>query len=77
VVARKQRQSLSASELEQLERTEHARKGRLFLPKPLMGGDRGTLLKRLLRDEATREENLILQCFRFFTKRNFCLDDEE
>lgn len=68
---RKKRQRMNASELEQLERKQHAKKGKLFLPKPLAGGDRGTLLKRLLQDDISSEENIILQCFRYFTTSNF------
>lgn len=38
------------------------RKGALFLPKPLAGGARGTLLKRLLQEQIEAEDNVILQC---------------
>jgi hypothetical protein len=38
------------------------RKGALFLPKPLAGGTRGTLLKRLLQEQIEEEDNVVLQC---------------
>ncbi len=41
----------------------------LFLPKPLDGGARGTLLKKLLQDSIAEEENVILQCIRHFANR--------
>ena len=68
------RQKLNASELEQLERKEHGKRGKLFLPKPLAGGDRGTLLKRLLQEDISAEENIILQCFRYMTSQDFFQD---
>ena len=40
------------------------KKGALFLPKPLAGGTRGTLLKKLLQPEVDEEENIVLQCLR-------------
>ena len=74
---RRKRQKMSASELEQLERMEHAKKGKLFLPRPLAGGERGTLLKRLLQDDISSEENIILQCFRYITASNFFMGDSD
>jgi hypothetical protein len=41
---------------------------RLYLPKPLIGGKDGTLLKKLLENEILSEESIILQCLRFITK---------
>ena len=62
---------MSAAEIEQLDRNEYAKRGKLYLPKPLAGGDRGTLLKRLLQDDILAEENMILQCFRYMTSQKF------
>lgn len=45
--------------------------GKLHLPKPLGGGTRGTLLKKLLEDEIDKESNIVLQCFRFFSANNW------
>ena len=70
------RLSMSAIELEEEARSKKAKKGQLFLPKPLTGGDRGTLLKKLLRDEISKEENVILQCFRYLVKNNFLQDND-
>ena len=67
---------MSAIELEEEARSKKAKKGQLFLPKPLTGGDRGTLLKKLLRDEISKEENVILQCFRYLVKNNFLQDND-
>ena len=47
------------------------RKGSLYLPKPLAGGARGTLLKRLLHQEIEEDENIILQCLRLVVETNF------
>ena len=47
------------------------KKGALFLPKPLAGGTRGTLLKKLLQPEVEEEENIILQCLRLIVESNF------
>jgi hypothetical protein len=43
-------------------------KGALYLPKPFAGGQRGTLLKNLLQDSISEEENVVLQCFRYISK---------
>jgi hypothetical protein len=43
----------------------------LILPKPLDGGSRGTLLRKLLSKEINEEENIILQCFRYIVSSNF------
>jgi hypothetical protein len=70
------RLSMSATELEEAERAKQSKKGQLYLPKPLVGGERGTLLKRLLQEEVFKEENTILQCFRYLVKHNFLQDEE-
>jgi hypothetical protein len=44
------------------------RKGELYLPKPLEGGSRGTLLRKLLRDRIDQEANVVLQCIRHLAK---------
>jgi hypothetical protein len=46
-------------------------KGKLYLPKPYSGGEKGTLLKKLLEDEMFLEENLILQCLQYIVNNNF------
>lgn len=46
-------------------------KGKLYLPKPLFGGEKGTLLKKLLEDEINFEENIILQCIHYIVTNNF------
>jgi len=46
-------------------------KGKLYLPKPYAGGDKGTLLKKLLEDEIFLEESLILQCIQYIVNNNF------
>ena len=43
----------------------------LFLPQPYAGGLQGTLLRKLLSDEMSREENLILQCIRCLVNGDF------
>ncbi len=52
-----------------------ARSGRnegvLHLPKPLDGGERGTLLRNLLADEISSEENIVLQCLRYLVEAEF------
>jgi hypothetical protein len=51
---------------------------KLFLPKPLDGGARGTLLRNLLKDQILSENNRILQCLRFMVREKFfssVLDD--
>ena len=39
--------------------------GGLIVPPPLTGGIRGSLMKKLLEEEITAEENAILQVFRY------------
>ncbi len=53
------------------ERDEHhkKRKNGLYLPKPLTGGQRGTLLKKLLEDSIEEEENIVLQAVRYFANQ--------
>lgn len=53
------------------------KKGELFLPAPLSGGRRGTLLKKLLEDEIQSEENIILQSFRYLVENNFFLETKK
>lgn len=43
----------------------------LNVPPPLTGGSQGTLIKKLLEDQISIEENAILQCFRFFVENDF------
>ena len=43
----------------------------LYLPQPLNGGARGTLLRKLLEDQIVAEENLLLQCLRFMVAARF------
>jgi len=50
--------------------------GKLYVPPPLAGGARGTLLRTLLKPEIDQEENLVLQCIAFLNKTDF-LDEEE
>ena len=45
------------------------KKNGLFLPKPLAGGQRGTLLRKLLQDSIEDEENIILQAVRHFANQ--------
>jgi len=45
------------------------KKNGLYLPKPLAGGTRGTLLRKLLQDSIAEEENIILQCLRHFASK--------
>jgi len=45
--------------------------GGLNLPPPLTGGVRGTLMKKLLEDELTTEENICFQLFRYIVHSNF------
>ena len=52
---------------------KNKRKGELYMPKPLAGGSRGTLLKSLLRDAASSEENLLLQAIRRFANQKRAL----
>jgi hypothetical protein len=47
------------------------KRGELHLPEPLQGG---VLLRRLLEDEISREENVVLQCLRFLANNNFLQD---
>jgi hypothetical protein len=50
--------------------TKHGKvKDGLFLPDPFDGGERGTLLKNLLKSEITSEENILLQCVRFLVTK--------
>ena len=44
---------------------------KLIVPKPLAGGERGTLLKKLLEDEIMAEDNVVLQCLRYFVKNEY------
>ena len=44
---------------------------KLIVPKPLVGGERGTLLKKLLEDDIMAEDNIILQCLRYFVKNDY------
>ena len=46
-------------------------KGKLYLPKPYAGGEKGTLLKKLLEDEIFLEESLVLQCIQYIVNNNF------
>jgi hypothetical protein len=46
-------------------------KNGLFLPKPLDGGARGSLLRNLLSDQISTEDNIVLQCLRFLVSENF------
>jgi hypothetical protein len=48
--------------------------GGLDLPPPLAGGVRGTLMKKLLEDELTTEENICFQLFRYIVHSNFFRD---
>jgi hypothetical protein len=50
--------------------------GGLWLPKPLGGDKRGTLMRKLLGSAIDAEENMVLQCFRFFVDSNFFLPVE-
>ena len=45
--------------------------GELSIPAPLAGGQRGTLWRKLLEDQVTEEENIVLQCLRFLVQSNF------
>jgi hypothetical protein len=45
------------------------KRGELYMPQPLAGGSRGTLLKKLLEDSITEEENIALQCIRYIAKQ--------
>lgn len=45
--------------------------GELSIPEPLSGGARGTLWRKLLEDEITKEENIVLQCLRFLVQNDF------
>jgi hypothetical protein len=45
--------------------------GELAIPPPLAGGTRGTLWRKLLEDEISKEENVILQCLRYLVQNNF------
>lgn len=42
--------------------------GGLKLPPPLTGGSQGSLLRKLLEEQVTVEENAVLQVFRFLTQ---------
>ena len=42
--------------------------GGLRLPPPLTGGSQGSLLRKLLEEQVTVEENAVLQVFRFLTQ---------
>ena len=42
--------------------------GGMQVPPPLEGGERGTLLKRLLSDQIDQEESLLLQAIKFIVK---------
>ena len=52
-------------------------KSKLNIPPPLVGGERGTLLKKLLEKEIVAEDNMILQCLRFIVRNNFFRDSVE
>lgn len=52
------------------------RRGKLILPPPFSGGERGTLLKQLLNDEIGKEVNVVLQCLRFICNTRFFNDNE-
>lgn len=58
-------------EIERSKRAKAQRTGQLYLPPPLQGGQRGTLLKNLLTNEIHKEENFILQCFRYMIQNQF------
>lgn len=50
-------------------------KNGLFLPKPFDGGARGSLLRNLLSDQISTEENIVLQCLRFLVSEKFFDND--
>ena len=56
------------------DKKKRGNKNKLTLPEPLDGGNRGTLLKKLLANEIQNEENKILQCLRYLVKFNFFED---
>ena len=43
-------------------------KNRQHLPHPLAGGKHGSLMRKLLEEEVTVEENVVLQIFRFLAR---------
>lgn len=51
--------------------------GELSIPEPLSGGARGTLWRKLLEDEITKEENIVLQCLRYLVQSNYLEGMEE
>ena len=53
-------------------KTNHpASQSTLTIPKPLEGGVRGTLLKKLLADQIFEEEELVLACINYLCENNF------
>ena len=50
---------------------ENRRSHGLTMPLPLAGGERGTLLKKLLQSEIAQEENIVLQCLRYIVMHHF------
>lgn len=48
-------------------------KGGLRVPPPLAGGERGTLLRKLLSGEVAREESILLQSLRFIVQSRYFL----
>eukprot|EP01036_Dinobryon_divergens_P025999 gene25999-34599_t len=51
------------------------KKGGLQIPPPLAGGERGTLLRKLLESEIVSEESVVLQCLRYIVQSNFFNED--
>jgi len=58
-----------ADDNEDTDENRKRKKNGLYLPKPLAGGTRGTLLRKLLQDRIVEEENIILQCLRHFATK--------
>ena len=52
------------------------KKGGLQIPPPLAGGERGTLLRKLLESEIVAEESVVLQCLRYIVQNNFFCNKE-
>lgn len=51
--------------------SRNKRSNGLYLPVPLDGGARGSLLKKLLEDEITAEESKLLQCLHYLRSQNY------
>lgn len=72
-----QQQQLQLQQSQQKQQKQKQQQKGLVVPQPLAGGSRGTLLKKLLEDEISVEENIILQAFRYLRELDFFQQDSK